>query len=53
MLDFLEVLMGPFVGFDSLQAAITPTATKGEKKDVRDWHRDMWGISGWSEFYFR
>ena len=52
MLDFLEVLMGPFVGFDSLQAAITPTATKGEKKDVRDWHRDMWGISGWSEFYF-
>ena len=51
MLDFLEGLMGPTVGFDSLQIAITPPVSEGEARSVHAWHRDMWALTGWTEDY--
>ena len=51
MLDFLEQLMGPFVGFDSLQVAVTPPVSATEAGTVRAWHRDMWALPGWSDDY--
>ena len=51
MLDFLEALMGPFVGFDSLQVAITPSVSKAEARAVHAWHRDMWALPGWTDDY--
>ena len=51
MLDFLEELMGPFVGFDSLQIAVTPPVSEAEARTVRAWHRDMWALPGWSDDY--
>ena len=51
MLDFLEQLMGPFVGFDSLQIAITPPVSEAEAREVHAWHRDMWGLPGWTQDY--
>ena len=51
MLTFLESLMGPFVGFDSLQVAITPSLELGTNQQVHAWHRDMWGLPGWTEDY--
>lgn len=51
MLDLLEELMGPFVGFDSLQVAVTPPVGESAARAVRAWHRDMWGLSGWTEDY--
>ena len=51
MLDFLEELMGPFVGFDSLQIAVTPPVSEVEARTVRAWHRDMWALPGWSDDY--
>ena len=51
MLDFLEELMGPFVGFDSLQIAVTPSVSEAEARTVRAWHRDMWALPGWSDDY--
>ena len=51
MLDFLEALMGPFMGFDSLQVAMTPSVKAEQAKDVHAWHRDMWGHPGWTEDY--
>ena len=51
MLDFLEELMGPFVGFDSLQIAVTPPVSEAEARTVRAWHRDMWAVAGWSDDY--
>ena len=51
MLDFLEQLMGPSVGFDSLQIAITPAVGEDEARRVYAWHRDMWALPGWTEDY--
>ncbi|MDE0228875.1 MAG: SMP-30/gluconolactonase/LRE family protein [Spirochaetaceae bacterium] len=51
MLDFLEGLMGPTVGFDSLQIAITPPVSEREARRVHAWHRDMWALTGWTEDY--
>lgn len=51
MLDLLEELMGPFVGFDSLQVAVTPPVSAAEARAVRAWHRDMWSLPGWTEDY--
>ena len=51
MLDFLEELMGPCVGFDSLQVAVTPPVSEAEARTVRAWHRDMWALPGWSDDY--
>ena len=51
MLDFLEALMGPTVGFDSLQIAITPPVGEREAHDVHAWHRDMWALTGWTDDY--
>ena len=51
LLDFLEELMGPFVGFDSLQIAITPPVSEAEARKVRAWHRDMWALPGWTDDY--
>ena len=51
MLDFLEELMGPCVGFDSLQIAVTPPLSEAEARTVRAWHRDMWALPGWSDDY--
>ena len=51
MLDFLEELMGPCVGFDSLQIAVTPPVSEVEARTVRAWHRDMWALPGWSDDY--
>ena len=51
MLDFLEELMGPFVGFDSLQVAVTPPLGEAAAREVRAWHRDMWGLPGWTKDY--
>ena len=51
ILDFLEELMGPFVGFDSLQIAVTPPVSEAEARTVRAWHRDMWALPGWSDDY--
>ena len=51
MLDLLEALMGPFVGFDSLQIAITPPVSEREARRVHAWHRDMWALPGWSDDY--
>ena len=51
MLDFLEALMGPTVGFDSLQIAITPPVSEREARDVHAWHRDMWALTGWTDDY--
>ena len=51
MLDFLEELMGPCVGFDSLQIAVTPPVSEAEARTVRAWHRDMWALPGWSDDY--
>ena len=51
MLDFLEGLMGPTVGFDSLQIAITPPVSEREARRVHAWHRDMWALTGWTDDY--
>ena len=51
MLDFLEELMGPFVGFDSLQVAVTPPLGEAAAREVRAWHRDMWALPGWTKDY--
>ena len=51
MLDLLEELMGPFVGFDSLQVAVTPPVSAAEARAVRAWHRDMWSLPGWTDDY--
>ena len=51
MLDLLEELMGPFVGFDSLQVAVTPPVSATEARAVRAWHRDMWSLPGWTDDY--
>ena len=51
MLDFLEQLMGPSVGFDSLQIAITPAVGEDAARRVYAWHRDMWALPGWTEDY--
>ena len=51
MLDFLEELMGPTVGFDSLQIAITPPVSEREAHEVHAWHRDMWALTGWTDDY--
>lgn len=51
MLDLLEELMGPFVGFDSLQVAVTPPVSAAAARAVRAWHRDMWSLPGWTEDY--
>ena len=51
MLDFLEGLMGPTVGFDSLQIAITPPVSEREARGVHAWHRDMWALTGWTKDY--
>ncbi len=51
MLDFLERLMGPTVGFDSLQIAITPPVSEREARSVHAWHRDMWALTGWTDDY--
>ena len=51
MLDFLEQLMGPSVGFDSLQIAITPAVGEEEARRVYAWHRDMWALPGWTDDY--
>jgi ectoine hydroxylase-related dioxygenase (phytanoyl-CoA dioxygenase family) len=51
ILDLLESLMGPVVGFDSLQVAMTPSMSVAEASDVRAWHRDMWSLAGWSGDY--
>ena len=51
MLEFLERLMGPTVGFDSLQIAITPPVSEREARSVHAWHRDMWALTGWTEDY--
>ena len=51
MLDFLEGLMGPTVGFDSLQIAITPPVSEREARRVHAWHRDMWALTGWTRDY--
>ena len=51
MLDFLEQLMGPSVGFDSLQIAITPAVGEDEARRVYAWHRDMWALPGWTDDY--
>lgn len=51
MLDFLEGLMGPTVGFDSLQIAITPPVGEREARRVHAWHRDMWALTGWTDDY--
>lgn len=51
MLDFLEGLMGPTVGFDSLQIAITPPVSEREARAVHAWHRDMWALTGWTDDY--
>ena len=51
MLDLLEELMGPFVGFDSLQVAVTPPVGESVARAVRAWHRDMWGLPGWTDDY--
>ena len=51
MLDFLEALMGPTVGFDSLQIAITPPVSEQEARRVHAWHRDMWALTGWTDDY--
>ena len=51
MLDFLEGLMGPTVGFDSLQIAITPPVSEREARTVHAWHRDMWALTGWTRDY--
>ena len=51
MLDFLEQLMGPFVGFDSLQIAITPPVSEAAARAVHAWHRDMWALPGWTGDY--
>jgi sugar lactone lactonase YvrE len=51
MLDFLEALMGPTVGFDSLQIAITPPVSERDAHNVHAWHRDMWALTGWTDDY--
>ena len=51
MLDFLEQLMGPSVGFDSLQIAITPAVGEDAARRVYAWHRDMWALPGWTDDY--
>ena len=51
MLDFLERLMGPSVGFDSLQIAITPPVGAREARRVHAGHRDLWGQPGWTDDY--
>jgi len=51
MLDFLEALMGPFVGFDSLQVAMTPSVNHAQAVGVHGWHRDLWEFPGWTEDY--
>ena len=43
--------MGPCVGFDSLQIAVTPPVSEAEARTVRAWHRDMWALPGWSDDY--
>ena len=45
ILDFLELLMGPFVQLESLRINLTePVAVEQVEVDTRNWHRDMWAI---------
>jgi len=53
ILDFLEMLMGPFVSLEALAVAATlPTRTTTEKVDEGiHWHRDMWAVVGRTNDY--
>ena len=53
VLDFLEMLMGPFVSLEALAMAATfPTQTDPNEVDYGiHWHRDMWTTVGWTSDY--
>ena len=53
ILDFLELLMGPFIQLESLRINLTePVAVEQIEVETRNWHRDMWAISvGWTSDY--
>ena len=53
ILDFLELLMGPFVQLESLRINLTePVAAEQLEAETRNWHRDMWTIPvGWTSDY--
>ena len=46
ILDFLELVMGPFVQLESLRVNLThPSAPEALQVETRNWHRDMWALS--------
>ena len=46
ILDFLELVMGPFVQLESLRINLThPSTPEALQVETRNWHRDMWALS--------
>jgi len=43
MLDFAEMVLGPFVQLDNLTLAGFPSTPREEVKGISGWHRDRWG----------
>ena len=46
VLDFLEILMGPFVSLEALAMAATFPTPKAQADEGIHWHRDMWAQVG-------
>ena len=45
ILNFLELVMSPFVQLESLRINLTePVAVEKIEVETRDWHRDMWAL---------
>jgi hypothetical protein len=54
ILDFAELVMGPFVQLDNLTLAAFPSVSKEEAAGrVSGWHRDRWGQVPRSDVYER
>lgn len=53
MLDFAEMVLGPFVQLDNLTLAGFPSAAREEVKGVSGWHRDRWGQVPPTDAYLR
>jgi ectoine hydroxylase-related dioxygenase (phytanoyl-CoA dioxygenase family) len=52
ILDFAEIVMGPFVQLDNLSLAGIPSITKEEAQGkVSSWHRDRWAAFPTTEDY--
>ncbi|HVF10756.1 MAG TPA: phytanoyl-CoA dioxygenase family protein [Abditibacteriaceae bacterium] len=53
MLDFAEMVLGPFVQLDNLTLAGFPSVSPAEVKGISGWHRDRWGQVPPTEAYLR